>query len=79
MTWKGLKSHEKATIKAYAAGNRGLRDEAVAIYRAYIRDWNCQWGTDAYMDFMSEVDTPAPDYSLRGRYRMRVIDADLPR
>lgn len=78
MTWTGLKPHEKAVIKAYATGNKSCLDEAITIFRNNIRAWNCRWGTDPYMDFMSEIDTKAPDYSLRWCYRQRVIDADSP-
>lgn len=61
---------EKALICQFAKGDKSLREKAVKIYRSYlVKTGRC---TDE-MRFMSEVDSPCPDLSLRSIYRKRLI------
>lgn len=62
-----MSPEELATIKAFAAGDKSLREDAIAIHRKYLQDQELR-DTNAML-FMSEVDNPCPDYILRNRYR----------
>jgi hypothetical protein len=61
-----MTEEEKIIIKKFAAGNKELKDEAIKIYRKCRLD---SGGCLIEIKFMSEVDTPAPDYNLRSMYR----------
>jgi hypothetical protein len=63
---------DKSDIKACAAGVQGARDKAIAAYRASLRVHGIRLG-DPYFNFMSEIDNPCPDLSLRARYRIDVL------
>lgn len=66
---------DKRAIEKFAQhGGSGLvRQDAINAHRRYLRDtkkrdWNI------HMKFMSEIDTPCPDYSLRAMYRKQLLD-----
>lgn len=63
---------EKATIQAFASGDKTLRGEAIAIHRENLRKYGIL-STDPFFNFMSEVDNPCPDLSLRAKYRSQII------
>lgn len=59
-------------VARFAAGDKSLRDEAIAIHRRY----NLTIGPRAGMhqQFMAECDHVVPDLVLRSRYRKIVLD-----
>lgn len=63
---------DKEDIKACARGEQGAKARAVAAFRASLRIHGLRHG-DPYFDFMSEVDNPCPDMTLRARYRQAVL------
>ena len=67
---------EKATIKAFALGDKSLRDDAISIYRDNLRKYGIS-PQDPFFNFMSEMDNPCPDLNLRARYRGAIIRSDL--
>lgn len=67
-----LSAQDKADIADFARGHSGARAAAIAAHRASIRIHGLRHG-DPYFDFMSEVDNPCPDLSLRARYRAAVL------
>lgn len=69
----GMTEADRRAIAAYAAGDAGNRDEAIAAYRRNLGTVGPRG--DDFMGFMSEVDTPVPDYLLRRQYRDRVLAA----
>ena len=65
---------EKRTIETFARQGALfdqrdiLREKSVAIFRQYLRHTpKKDWGP--HMKFMSEIDSPCPDYGLRRLYR----------
>ena len=71
---------DEASIERYARAHYTnpridqMRNDAIVAHRRYLRetkqrDWNL------HMKFMSEVDTPVPDYSLRAMYRKQLLGA----
>lgn len=56
-------------IAAFADSNEG-REEAVAAYRRNIREFG---GANIYMQFMAEVDSTAPDFTLRSNLRKAIL------
>jgi hypothetical protein len=63
-----MKTFEKHIIWKFAAGDRFLRDEAIAIHRKYLNDM-----TSIEQKFMSEIDNPVPDFLLRAFYRKELL------
>jgi hypothetical protein len=63
-----LTSDEKEAIRSFAAGQADLRNECIAIHRTSVRNHGLRRG-DPFFDFMSEVDSPCPDLTLRAIYR----------
>jgi len=70
---------ERAIIIKYALGERGLRDQAIAIHRENLRKYGVAGPFDPLSNFMSEVDNPVPDLALRARYRRQVCEIKLPK
>lgn len=67
---------DKNTIRFFAEGDNSLREEAIKIYRKYmpiLGSYGCGYPE---MDFMSEVDNPVPDWSLRSDYRKRLLEQE---
>jgi hypothetical protein len=68
-------TREDATvIRSFALGDRSLRERAISIHRHYIPSIGVRGTVE--QDFMAEVDTPAPDYRLRHRYRQTLLGRD---
>lgn len=61
---------EQYTIRQFAAGNLSLRDVAITIHRKYTA---LGFRSTPEYHFMSEVDTPSPDLTLRWYYRMQLL------
>jgi len=66
-----MTSAEKTTILRFAAGDSGLRNQAIEIYRSCFRAGEGR--TSPEMRFMSEIDTPVPDLALRATARKELI------
>lgn len=66
---------ECSLIKRFAAGDRSLRDSAIEIHRKYLKTIGL---TTDEMRFMSEIDNPVPDLSLRGQYRAKLLGKGWP-
>jgi hypothetical protein len=64
---------DRAVIRAFAQGDKSLRNQAVTIHRRYIPLLGVR-GTPE-QDFMAEVDNPCPDFGLRSTYRNRLLKA----
>jgi len=71
---KVMSERNRETIRRFAQGEKSLRENAVLIYRRErLQDSvNLQ---SPEMRFMSEVDTPVPDLTLRKRFREALLDA----
>ena len=69
---------QKATIQAFARGDKTLRAEAIAIHRDHLLKYGIV-PTDPFFNFMSEIDNPCPDLSFRAKYRAQVIKVRLMR
>ncbi len=67
-----MSASDADVIRKFAAGDKTLRDQAVAIHRKWIPTIGVR-GTPE-QDFMSEVDNPCPDLLLRGQYRKRLVE-----
>lgn len=65
---------ERRVIRSYAAGNRGLFDQAVAIHRKYIPILGTRGSPE--QRFMAEVDHPQPDLGLKAQYRAELLGTD---
>lgn len=76
--WCGLSENDEAIIRAFANGENPRRSEAIDIYRRYYKAWGPRYGTNIFMDFMSEVDCPVPDLLLRARFRMKILGKPWP-
>lgn len=63
---------ERQIIYRFAGGETKLREEAIKIHRDLLRANGLERG-NPYFDFMSEVDTPMPDLTLRVIYRKKVL------
>lgn len=61
--------------RAYYANPRieEMRQAAIEVHR---RNLTTPWGRDIHMLFMSEVDTPCPDYVLRAKYRKQLLGGE---
>lgn len=66
-------SEDRRTIQCYADGRPSMREAALAIFHSELRANGVAMRGDPFFEFMSEVDSPAPDYGLRARYRDEVI------
>lgn len=66
---------EQRVIRGFAAGNQSFRESAVSSFRRALRRGDPIEGP--HMLFMSEVDNPSPDLTLRGRYRQDVLGMDI--
>lgn len=63
-------------IYQFAAGDLSFREEAIKRHRIFVhkqgqRPDRNKWPVE--QKFMSEVDTPCPDLTLRARYRQAVL------
>lgn len=67
-----MTNNEKNIIKRFAAGEKSLRDEAIAIHRRELCATGKVRGTPE-MDFMAEVDNPCPDIFLKDLYRRKLL------
>lgn len=73
-----MTDEEKRLIEHFAAADpkstdfQTLKTRAIAAHRRYCTPelFQDSWGD--HMAFMSEVDTPSPDLSLRAMYRARL-------
>ena len=65
---------EKDIIRGFADGQEGLRQTAIDIYDRYLTTTTLGHGLHPEMNFMSEVDNPCPDLSLRAHYRKVFLD-----
>jgi hypothetical protein len=65
---------EKATVQAFANGDKTKRDAAITIHRENLRMYGSM-PRDPFFNFMSEVDNPCPDLALRAKYRKQVKEA----
>lgn len=63
---------DKAIIRAFAGGDKSLREQAIEIHRREIKQTGAARGTPE-MDFMAELDNPCPDLLLRGMYRRKLL------
>jgi hypothetical protein len=69
-----LTPEEMKCIEGFAGGDKSLRDKAIDIYRRHVREWVTGGKKGSpHLDFMSEVDSPCPDFGLRARYRFDVM------
>ncbi len=66
-----MSPEDRDIIRRYAAGESGLRQEAIAAHRRAIPTDGVR-GTPE-QDFMAEIDNPAPDLLLRSQYRMKLL------
>lgn len=68
--------HDLERLERFAAGERGLRDEALRVFHNVLI--RCRTNRsplprgDLHFEFMSEVDSPCPDLALRASYRERL-------
>lgn len=62
---------DAAVIRAFAAGDKSLRDRAITIHRAWMPKIGAR-GTPE-QDFMAEIDNPCPDLILRSQYRAKLL------
>ena len=68
-----MTEQEKADIRRFAQGDKGLRDKALAAYRRYLPVEHAkERETDEWM-FMSEIDNVVPDLALRATLRGRIL------
>ena len=71
-----LDGPERNVIERFAAGDQSLRGEALRAFRnalARCRYDGCRLPRgDLHFEFMSEVDSPCPDFLLRHSYRERL-------
>lgn len=77
-----MTDEDKKAIERFARAHANnprhgeLREAAIEAHRRYLgersrhREWNL------HMKFMSEVDTPVPDYALRAMYRKQLIGSE---
>ena len=69
-----LTTEERDIIRLLAGGDRTLKDQAVQIYRRYLKeDRNDSKDDRPFIYFMSEVDNVVPDLALRATYRHQVL------
>ena len=76
---------EKHIIERYARAHYAnprieeMRQAAIEVHRRHLRTpkdgSNPREGWNIHMRFMSEVDTPVPDYVLRATYRKQLLGA----
>ena len=70
-----MTDEDKQTIEVYArtgARHDEIRARAIKAYRRCLSSTpKAEW--DIHMKFMSEVDTPVPDYTLRATYRKQLL------
>jgi hypothetical protein len=73
-----LTDEEKRVIEEFAsyrgadAHGHKLRADALAIYRKYCHPQTFEDAWGDHMAFMSEMDSPCPDYGLRSILRARL-------
>ena len=69
---------ERNTIKQFAAGDQSLREDALRIFHNTIAHCRVKKVPlphgDVHFEFMSEIDSPCPDYGLRAMYRKQIIN-----
>jgi hypothetical protein len=65
---------ERHLIEEFAAGDKSLRPKAVKIFHKHVCDWvKSGKGDSPHMAFMSEIDSPCPDFGLRAYYRNQLL------
>jgi hypothetical protein len=76
-----MTDEDKRIIERYARAHyanpriEAMRQDAIVAHRRYL---GTKWGRDIHMLFMSEVDNPCPDYSLRATYRKQLLEGGKP-
>ena len=73
-----MTDEDKAAIELYArtgARHDEIRARAIKAFRCYLLSSGPKAEWNLHMKFMSEVDTPCPDYSLRAMYRKQLLGA----
>ena len=78
-----MTDEDKKAIERYARAHytnpriEEMRQAAIEAHRRNLRDpksgENPREGWNSHMRFMSEVDTPVPDYVLRATYRKQLL------
>lgn len=66
-----MKAIEKYAVARKPADD--LRAAAITAHRRYLRDTK-RYDWNIHMKFMSEVDSPCPDYTLRAMYRKQLLE-----
>lgn len=68
---------ERDVIERFAGGDETLREEAIRIFRNTLARCRTKHVPiprgDLHFEFMSEIDSPSPDYGLRAQYRERLV------
>jgi hypothetical protein len=59
---------EKKIIRRFAKGDKDLRSQALEIHRRNLQDLNSD-----EQRFMSEIDSPCPDFLMRRYYREKLF------
>ena len=71
-----LDGPERLVIEKFAAGEEDLRDEAIRLFHNVLARCRAKHlplpRGDLHFEFMSEVDSPCPDFGLRASYRERL-------
>ena len=77
-----MTEQDRKTIVAFAAGDRSLRELAIDIFRAELREIahlpsqeTARRMSEPAMRFMSEIDNVCPDNVLRAEYRKSLTGA----
>lgn len=65
-------AQERAIIKAFANGDKTLREQSIKIFHQYLD--GIANNEDHALQFMSEIDNPCPDHILRNRFRRLLIE-----
>jgi len=65
---------ERATIRAFAAGDEGKRDEAIGAYKRIIDRTGKVYRGDPCFEFVGEFNNPCPDYGYRAMMRRLVLE-----
>lgn len=65
---------ERITIRAFAAGDKAKRNDAIDAYRGVMRRTGKVFRSDPYFEFVGEIDSPCPDYGYRAMMRQKVLE-----
>ena len=67
---------DRLIIRDLAAGNRLMREPAIAIFRSVLRTKQQTYHHDPYFAFMSEVDNKCPCYVLKANARAAILKGE---